>query len=419
MKNLITKPPHVIVFKHLLLKYSFIIPFLLVSCISSAMDENLGIECEHCRYGSVVRINQCTAVYMGNRLLITAAHCTDSITEGVSQALFGEDEDNPEYSFTIESCENHPDGTATTNVWGDDSWHGPDIAYCILEDSVIQDLPAPFVIPPMIPHGCERDWLAERTYNSKNNTLVTAVGMGCAIPSTGGYCYAGIKRYTGQQLTKQTYSLGSNTKLELTRKNIWGDTYSGIWSGDSGGPVFVKMPAPDNTWRLIGIISSGLGSSTYAEAVPPYLHWIESSSGIDITPNHYYINGQWLVDYPTAFLPKYEHNPISWGNWYFGCGGLPMGYSDTYTESSNVECSYNSVGGLKIEKPPLYQYLSTGLSFTTATKSQPRTNGEMLTYATTSPPISDPLPFLPVVVSFEQSEPALVEKLRAILVRKQ
>ena len=314
-----------------------------------AMDDSIGIDCVECRYPTAIQMPSCSGVYMGNGLVVTAAHCIDDVWEGSSKARFGEDDSNPAYEFVIQSCETHPDGEPDTNAWGEPSWHGPDIGYCILEDTVNNDLAAIPVVPPFIPNGCERDWLAHRVYESGSKPIVTVVGSGCAdVVGPLENCGDGVKRFAGRQLERQTTYGGSSTKLQLHR-DLWGDSDTGLRPGDSGGGVFIMAPKlGDSTWRVIGV-NSMKAFDDYAEALPPYLRWIEASSGIDITPNHTYSNAhsKWVVNpmNPTAFLPRYKHN-ANWGAWPFQCSTAPRGYSDSYTTPSGFLCELSDLDGL-------------------------------------------------------------------------
>jgi hypothetical protein len=291
-----------------------------------AMAPEIGIDCESCQWPTAVRLPLCSGVYMGNGLVLTAAHCVGNVGEN-SKAYFGESESDWEIEVPIDHCMTHPDGAYDTNVWGEDSWSGVDLAYCVLAEEV----PMPPIVPPMMPTGCERDWLAHEVYETGNHALATAVGTGCGIYQeyVGQDCGDGTKRFAGQQLVRQTSHLGSATKLELQRDFFGDPDDTGLRSGDSGGPVFVRLP--DDTLRLVGVIHGTNGDVAYAEAVPPYLHWIEDSSGIDVTPHHAFVNGAWVTAIGEALLPRSEDTGW-WGNWQFGCAGAPMKVSASYTE---------------------------------------------------------------------------------------
>ena len=259
-----------------------------------AMDVDIATECGSCQFPTSVRVGgQCSGVYMGQGLVLTAAHCTDNVIEGTSDVYFGEHTETGERvaSATIDHCVRHPDGEFDQTVFGEQSYDGVDLAYCILDDAdPIPNIP---IVPPMIPTGCERDWLAHQVYEGGTPPIVTAVGSGCADNYKGGnFCNDGVKRYVALQLLYQTGYAGSFTKLQVRR---WGDSETGLMHGDSGGPLFDVLP--DGTWRLLGVhhgTNTALDSS-FSEAVPPYLHWIEAESGIDITPCHAFEDGEWLV----------------------------------------------------------------------------------------------------------------------------
>jgi hypothetical protein len=293
---------------------SLLLAAALVAAFSTrapAIHDQIGTACGTCQFPTAVRMPLCSGVYMGHGLVITAAHCVNDVSEGQSRAYFGEsDGDDAAFSAVITSCVAHPDGEPTS-----DGYEGVDLAFCTLDDADgLPDIP---IVPAMIPTGCERDWLAHQVYELGTPPLVTVVGSGCPDHyGNGNSCGVdGVKRYLPLQLVRQTTHDGSPTKLELER---WGDLETGVLDGDSGGPVFDVMP--DGTWRLIGVVHSTNVAleAAFAEAVPPYLHWIEAESGIDLTPCHEFENGAWVKHGDCAGLLPKDANEAG-ASWSDGC----------------------------------------------------------------------------------------------------
>jgi hypothetical protein len=253
------------------------------------MAAEIGTECATCQFPTAVRMPLCSGVYVGGGLILTAAHCISNVNEGSSRARFGEDSSQPTFDPIIDHCVAHPDGAPAQSPFSDDDYDGVDLAYCVLDDS--EPLPDIPVVPPMVPTGCDRDWLAHQVYETGSHPIVTAVGSGCS-EHVGPLedCGDGTKRYAALQLVRQTSYGGSSTKLELER---WGEIDTGVMDGDSGGPVFDVLP--DGSWRLLGVAhaTNVANKAAYYEAIPPYLHWIEADSGVDITPCHSFANGEW------------------------------------------------------------------------------------------------------------------------------
>lgn len=284
---------------------------LVASGHAHAMDPDIGTAAETCEFPTTVSIKQnCTGVYVGNGVVLTAGHCARKWAHlKHAGALLGESKDEGwVLSLPFEHlgdeggyrCVAHPDGN-----WHGDSYLGPDIGYCILEEDPL----VMHKVPPMIPSGCERDWLVEELSHNVYGVPVTAVGMGSCSFNEYANCERTTKRHAVETLTGQVRYADSDTKLALNR-DLWeGDP--GLRPGDSGGPVFVRLP--DDTWRLLGLATHANSVIAYAEAIPPYLHWIESSSGRDITPGHEFIGGSWVaVEEDVAGLSA---APGPYGHW--------------------------------------------------------------------------------------------------------
>lgn len=319
---------------------------------AQAMDPEIGTAAETCEFPTTISIMQnCTGVYVGNGVILTAGHCARKWQRTRNAAaLFGESKDEgwvlslPFDQYEVETghnfdCVAHPDGESSG-----DSYLGPDIGYCLLEDD-------PLVmhrVPPMIPTGCERDWLVDQAYHNVHGAPLTALGMGSCSFDPYASCENTTKRYAVQMLIGQYSYASSDTKLVMDRDPWEGDP--GLRPGDSGGPVFARMP--DDTWRLVGVNSLASSTTAYAEAVPPYLHWIESSSGRDITPGHDFINGSWVAVEDNIW--GHAAGPAPFGHWNqveesgHACLAHPVKRLYSYVEEplfGGIECTGWPAGG--------------------------------------------------------------------------
>jgi len=176
-----------------------------------------------------------------------------------------------------------------------------DIAYCVLDDWSLEfiqgfggasahDLGA--IVPPMMPTGCNRQWLYKRLYFSGSPVPVDAVGAGCedlnSHPCDLGNDF-GIKRHVQSSLLEQVAFDGAQAPriTQPSPYDVTEDLVSGpIQGGDSGGPLNIRMP--DGTYRVVGIANAidqefnfdGMlnhRNVVYYAPLPLYLRWIESS----------------------------------------------------------------------------------------------------------------------------------------------
>lgn len=299
---------------------------------------------DECHWPSTVRLvavgssQYCTGVYLGNGVIVTAGHCVyganphDATSEDPGAwVYFGETTCPASQAIaTVDAdCTLRPDFEVfKCGLFGDNlCGSGPDLAYCVLREQPEQlvsgfgadPLANGSLVVPMVPTGCERDWLHERLYSDGTELLTDAVGMG-SVDKTPTSLEMGSKRHVQGQLVRQI-APGSDTKLgdlgmaalEMYQPSPWDITKSlangelgqgPIRDGDSGGPLMVEMP--DGTHRVIGIAAAIKGRNNYDvlgywshfvyyTPLPSYLRWIESDSGLDVTPCHEW-NGGWQFD---------------------------------------------------------------------------------------------------------------------------
>ncbi|GEM_PF-2647005 len=241
---------------------------LLSSIPARAMSEDIPVV-DTCDWPTAVKAGYyCTGAYVGNQIVVTAAHCVEDGNLPGQVIEFGETPQE-EIKVPVDHCVTHPGGEPSKNAWGGDSYDGVDLAYCVLEYNV--NLPR---VPVLVP-GCESEYIGNLVYMDPAPADVEAIGMGCNDSNCNS---PGYKRAATFDLQGQRYAKGS-WKLDA---EFQGDS-SPMRSGDSGGPLMVQMA--DGTWRVIGVYH-GTAAGNVWERVPPYLRWIEQNSGRDITPCH-------------------------------------------------------------------------------------------------------------------------------------
>ena len=283
---------------------TLVVPATLIPALAFAgePDVMVGVDQDPLVYGGTAA-QTCgwpTAVYVGFSgwscsgtlvhpdIVITAAHCPDAINGRQAQISFGEGFGGGERSVNA-TCYSNPNWTGAV---------GPqDFGYCKLS-SPVTDVP---IIPPA--WGCE--------------TSALTIGREVVIVGFG-----------------QSDNGGSGSKREVTttiagigQQAVIGGGGKDACQGDSGGPVYIQLKSEfggDDSWRAFGITSGGAdcgGGGIFAlmhVAIP----WIESHSGVDITPCHD-SEGNWAPTPECGSIPldPARTNGASWQN---GCSGGPI-----------------------------------------------------------------------------------------------
>ena len=191
----------------------------------------------------------CSGTLVHPRVITTAAHCLTPNLE--TSVRFGESSSDPLFTIPVEYCLENP-------AYPNGQVHPTDYAFCVLTEEV----PLP-PTPPLM--GCELEELDQ-------GDPVVLVGFG----TTGAPGSSGTKRWVNAEIE----NVGNNFIAA-------GDQSGSTCSGDSGSSGFFQLP--DGGWRSWGILSGGpegCPNVGYFVPIAAAVPWIESESGIDITPCH-------------------------------------------------------------------------------------------------------------------------------------
>ncbi|WP_255215945.1 trypsin-like serine protease [Pseudenhygromyxa sp. WMMC2535] len=246
----------------------------------------------------------CTGTLVHPNIVVTAAHCAESTTGRPVTVHFGEEEGGGERSVSG-TCYSNPGWTGSV---------GPtDYGYCLLGESV-DDIQ---IVPPAV--GCETDALSA-------GREVQIVGFG--LSNNGG---SGTKR----EVTTTINGISQQA-------SVGGDGLDSC-SGDSGGPVFIKLSSDfggDDTWRVFGITSGGgeCGTGGIYALMHVAIPWVEEHSGVDVTPCHDLDDNDDYVWAPTPDCGGFPYDPgASNGSWSSGCQGDVSGFSGLCGEPFGAE----------------------------------------------------------------------------------
>ncbi len=200
-----------------------------------------GVLASACEHADVVSVGDCTGVLVGERAVVTAAHCVANATSDI-RVGFGEQARTPARTLGVKRCVVHPEYDASRDT--------ADIATCLLEASA-------GVGPSAIRRG--------------------AIALAPGQPVT--TCGFGSARLGEAGDTKRCAATVAGRVLE-GGVLLAGEPERTICNGDSGGPLY----AVDGDVQRVAAIALSAGRRPCMEAgkfllLEPYVAWIESVAG--------------------------------------------------------------------------------------------------------------------------------------------
>jgi hypothetical protein len=260
-----------------------------------------GTDADECQFPTVVRLSSgCSGSLIAPNVVLTAGHCLDpAIAMPTTAVQLGESGAASVATVPVVRCERHPEyqGIEQQPV----AQVLFDVGFCELAQSVNDVPPIPILF------GCDLDEL-------QVGTPLVIVGYGATsggndTPTVG----SGTKRFGNQTVEQVNDAEGDLWMIGPEAASCY---------GDSGGPALMQLA--DGSWRLVAVASTihpnGGGYCGYGsiyELVYPAVEWLESESGVDLTPCHD-VDGTWN---PSELCDRLPTAPDAVGNaWANACG---------------------------------------------------------------------------------------------------
>ena len=273
-----------------------------------------GALADTCALPTVVWLPQtgCSGVAIAPDLILTAAHCTQSLDQPT--VVFGEDVDAPARTVATERCVANPDWTGLVDA--------TDYGYCLLAESVALD-----VVP--VARGCELDAL-------EVGREVVLAGFGEDEAGV-----SGRKRLVAVPVTGIAGDGGALIEL--------GGGGLDSCLGDSGGPVLIDLGLEDGkaSWRIAALIIGGdqCGQGGVSVRADEALRFAELDAGRDLDPCRD-ASGAWA---PTVACGAFAAAPLDGaGSWATGCVGARSSPSAScgpaYDASATPGCACSHAG---------------------------------------------------------------------------